>query len=107
MDGIEDTTLENCSYAADLGYSVPTREKTGVLTLTEEAERHCYKSDRTMWLSKVDDAWDVMMFQQAHNWDKQTLPDEVRMKLSNASAMNAARKERSWMSLLEFDALEK
>ncbi|CAD6333456.1 unnamed protein product [Miscanthus lutarioriparius] len=71
-------------------------EETGVLAAAEETERHWYKSDKNMWMSKVRDKWDTLMFQQAHNWENQDLPEEVMMKLSGIPMDGAERSERSW-----------
>jgi hypothetical protein len=37
------------------------------------------------------------MFQQAHNWEAQELPEEVLLKLSNTPVAGDGSSEKTWM----------
>ena len=107
LGGFEAPAFENCSYAAGMGCPVSPGEKTRVLAEIGEAEEHCYKSNKNLWLSKVSDKGDALMFQLAHNWDDQPVPEEVKRKLSESTKANDGKKERSWLKLVDFETMKK
>jgi len=59
-----------------------------------------------LWLSKVRGIGDALMFQLAHNWDDQPVPEEVKRKLSESTKASDG-KERAWMKLVDFETLKK
>jgi hypothetical protein len=84
-----------------------SREKTRVPAEIGEAEDHCHKSNKNLWLNKVRDKGDALMFQQAHNWKDQTVPEEVKRKLSENSKAIDGKKERSWVMLVDVETKKK
>jgi hypothetical protein len=107
LGGFEAPVLENCSYAADMGYPVSSGEKTRVPAEIEEAEDHCYKSNKNLWLNKVSDKGDALMFQLAHNWNDQPVPEEEKRKLSENPKAIDGKKERSWVMLVDVETKKK
>jgi hypothetical protein len=46
------------------------------------------------------------MFQQAHNWEAQELPEEVSLKLSNTPVAGDGSSEKTWTGLINMKSGE-
>ena len=89
---------EDNNYAAQLESSMSEGESPRISGSPGQAEKLCYKTSPTTWLSQVNDQWEHVLYEAGADWKNNALPDEAKALLANGDDLEKMVRERNWIN---------